>query len=101
MRILNQDLPRQPFQNIKEPRKMANPVHTGPGSTERGMHTLLECLVVKQVVGLSKAVIGDDIDSKSRVSAAHNHRLSRFPMSLQSVGKLIDGVHNQRFQPPH
>ena len=44
---------------------MANPVHTGPSLTESGMHALLECLVVKKIRGLSKAVIGDDIDSES------------------------------------
>ncbi len=80
---------------------MANPVHAGPGSTECMMHALLECLVVKKVVGLSKAVIGNDIDGKSGVGATHKHRLSRVLMSLQSVRELIDGLANQRFQSSH
>ena len=80
---------------------MANPVHTGPGFTESVMHALLECLVVKKVIGLSKAVIGNDIDGKSGVGATHEHRLSRVLMSLQSVRELIDGLPNQRFQSSH
>ena len=76
---------------------MANPVHAGPSFTESGMHALPECLVVKKVRGLSKAVIGDDIDSESRVGAAQNHRLSRVLMSLQSFRELIDGLHDDRF----
>lgn len=80
---------------------MANPVHTRPCCTKSGVHAFLKCLVVKKAIGLGKAVIGDDIDGKSREGAAHKHRLARILMSLQSVGELIDGLHNQRFQFPH
>ena len=80
---------------------MANPVHAGPRSTESVVHALLECLVVKKVIGLGKAVIGNDIDGKSGEGAAHKHRLSRVLMSLQSVSELIDSFHNQWFQSPH
>lgn len=75
-KVMNGDLPRQPFEDIKEPGKMANPVHTGPGFTKSVMHTLLECLVVKKIIRSSEAVIGNDIDGKSGVGAAHKHRLS-------------------------
>ena len=98
---LNGDLPRQPFEDIKEPGKMANPVHTGPGFTESVMHTLLERLVIKKVVRPSEAVVGDDINSKTGIGAAHKHRLSRVLMSLKSVREFIDGLDNQWFQSPH
>ena len=80
---------------------MADPVHTRSCSTECVMHALLKCLVVKKVIGLSKAVIGNDIDGKSGVGAAHKHRFARVLMSLQSIRELIDGLPNQRFQSPH
>lgn len=80
---------------------MANPVHTGPGSTESVMHALLERLVVKKIIRLSKAVIGDDVNSKPGVGAAHKYRFSRVFMSLQSIRELVDRFSHQRFQSPH
>ena len=80
---------------------MADPVHTGSSFAESIMHALLECLIIKEVIGLSKAVICNDINGESRVGAAHKHRFSRLFMSLQGVSKFIHGLPNQRLQPLH
>lgn len=63
--VMQRTLPWQPFQNVKEPGEMADPMHTGSGFTESVVHALLKRLIVEEVVTVSKAVFGNHIDSKS------------------------------------
>ena len=59
-------------------------MHAGSSFTERRVVTTLECLIVKEIVASSKAILCDDVDCEAGVRTANYHRLSAIAMRFES-----------------